>query len=393
MSDRHQYLTKVFRHVKRGQRRSIAIFFDNLDRRESELQEAAFLKASAIARDWSSMVLICLRPDTYYRSQQNGVLDTIAPIAFTVGQPDLALVLKRRFQYAQSIAEGRSIDQSLVRGAPSRDISFDLPQVAKIFASCEFAARKRHGIVPVLEAVSNGNIRQLLDLARRILSSGLLDTKKILDLIDKTGGYTIPDFEGIKTLLYGDYMQYDPSRSPFINMLDIRHSDPGEHFLRLALLHYLSKTSIDPDVTLGYVKETDLIGYMSSLGYSHALVSEAIEYLINKHCVDKHLLVDSAVRISRLLRITPLGRFHIFSLLPMFQYLDAIIIDTPIIDENIRGKLGDTYQIHARLARTEAFVGYLDNCSKAIKDGELLSEWRRVAALALEDISEIRRRT
>ena len=392
MTDRHQYLTRVFHHLKRGRNRSIAIFFDNLDRRESDLQEAAFLKASAMARDWSSFVLICLRPDTYYRSQQNGVLDTIAPIAFTVGQPDLSLVLKRRFEYAKSIAEGRELDQSLIRGAPSRDISLDLPKVAKIFESCEFAARKRHGIVPVLEAVSNGNIRQLLDLARRILSSGHLDTKKILGLIETTGNYTIPDFEGIKTLLYGDYMQYDPSRSPFINMLDIRHSDLAEHFLRLALLHYLSKTSIDPDVTLGYVKESDLMGYLSSLCYSHALILESIEYLIYKHCVEGHILAESTHRSSRLLRITPLGRFHIFSLLPIFQYIDAIIIDTPIIDEKVRAEIGDSYQINERLLRTEVFLGYLDDSSKAIKDGELLAEWRRVVALARENITEIRLR-
>jgi hypothetical protein len=333
------------------------------------------------------------RTASYYRSQQNGVLDTIAPITFTVGQPDLSLVLKRRFDYAKSIAEGRAFDQSLIRGAPSRDISFDLPQVAKIFEACEFAARKRHSIVPMLEAVSNGNIRQLLDFARRILSSGHLDTKKILGLIETKGGYTIPDFEGVRTLFYGDYKQYDPSRSPFINMLDIRHADPAEHFLRLALLHYLSKTSIDPDVTLGYVKESDLIGYLASLGYSHAVVAEAIEYLVNGHCVEKHLLADSPSRSSRLLRITPLGRFHIFSLLPMFQYLDAIIIDTPIIDESVRRKIDDVEQIHERLARTEAFLSYLDDCSRAIKDGELLAEWRRGAALARENISEVRLRT
>ncbi|MEQ1846870.1 MAG: hypothetical protein ABL983_14990, partial [Nitrospira sp.] len=111
--DRHSYLAKVFHHLKKGRQCSLALFFDNLDRRETDIQEQAFLKASAIARDWAGLTFICLRPNTYYRSQESGVLDAIAPTTFTVGQPDLSLVLKRRFAYAKRIAEGQSMDESI----------------------------------------------------------------------------------------------------------------------------------------------------------------------------------------------------------------------------------------------------------------------------------------
>ena len=93
--DRHVYLTKVFLHLKRGRQQSLALFFDNLDRRSEEIQEEAFMKSSAIARDWMCLVFVCLRPVTYYKSQANGNLDTIAPITFTVGHPNLSLVLKK----------------------------------------------------------------------------------------------------------------------------------------------------------------------------------------------------------------------------------------------------------------------------------------------------------
>ena len=111
-TDRHTYFTKVFHHLKRGQKKSLALFFDNLDRRSNKIQEESFLKSSAIARDWACLVFICLRPTTYYKSQETGVLDTIAPTTFTVGHPDLSLVLKRRFSYAKQIATGQSLDKS-----------------------------------------------------------------------------------------------------------------------------------------------------------------------------------------------------------------------------------------------------------------------------------------
>lgn len=386
LEDKHTYLTKVIHHLKKGRKYSIALFFDNLDRRDIDLQEKAFLKASAIARDWASLVFICLRPDTYYRSQQSGVLDTIAPTVFTVGQPDLSLILKRRFAYAKKVAEGNSLEPTkLTAKIPSKEISFYLPKVSMIFESCEFAARKRNGIIPTLEAVSNGNIRRLLDLSRKILCSSHLDTKKIVDIIEKTGNYTIPDFEGVKTLLYGDYMYYDPSRSPFLNIFDIKHADPLEHFLRFSILHYLSKIPIDR-----YVPLSELNTYLTTLGYIHSISLEAIRILIEKYYVRKPVGNESDLLESDQIRITSLGKYHLYSLITVFQYLEACLIDTPILDDELRNEIEDVTGINERLLRAEKFLKYLDECSDQIRDPELLSSWKSISRNGQDSIEEIR---
>ncbi|MBE1427291.1 hypothetical protein H4684_003983 [Desulfomicrobium macestii] len=392
VSDKHTYLAKVFHHLKRGRLKSIALFLDNLDRRHTDLQETAFLKASAMARDWASMVFICLRPETFYRSQQAGVMDTIAPITFTVGQPDISLVLKRRFAYAKAIAEGSQFESTpSFRAVPGREICLDLPRVAKIFESCEFAARKKYGIIPVLEAVSNGNIRQLLELARRIISSGHLDTKKIIGKIEESGSYAIPDFEGIKTLLFGDYMHFDAEKSQFINLFDIRHADPSEHFVRLSVLSYLSKIPIDADYYLGYIDESTIYDYLSSLGYSRSVSEYTIRYLAEKNCIRYFMMNGEKTRYDNRVRITPLGRFHLFSLIHTFQYLDAIIIDTPILDA-ISWDIFSDSDIIKRLLRTEKFLFYLDSKSIYIQDPVLNSEWKEIIETAKKNIKEIRDR-
>ncbi len=392
VSDRHYYLGKVIHHLKNGRNCSVALFFDNLDRRQTDLQENAFLKASAIARDWASLVFICLRPSTYYNSQRDGVLDTIAPITFTVGHPDLSLVLKKRFAYAKRISEeGETLDQNLLRSAPSKDVTFYLPKVAKIFESCEFAAWKRRGIIPLLEDISNGNIRKLLDLAKRILSSGHLDTEKILNKIETTGNYYIPDFEGVKVLLYGDYMNYDPSKSPFINLFDIQNNEATEHFIRIAILHYLAKIPIETS-SQGYTNISEVYNYLSALGYSYNLMESEVDYLVQKTCIRRQLegLVESDQ--DNKVRITSLGKYHIFSLVMVFQYVDAIIDDTPILDDDLRAKIRQETEISKRLDRTVAFVGYLDDCSEQLQDKELKSVWRDISKTVKQNIEEIRNR-
>jgi len=391
VKDRHSYLTKVMHHLKKGRENSIALFFDNLDRRRAEIQEEAFLKASSIARDWASLVFICLRPDTYYRSHTGGVLDAIAPTAFTVGNPDLALVLKRRFAYARAIARGDSISIGLTRAVPSHNISLDLPKVARIFESCEFMAWKKHGIIPMLEAVSNGNIRRLLDFARSILCSGNLDTAKILTRIEESGHYYIPDFEGVKTLLYGDYMHYDPSKSPFINIFDIRHSEPSDHFLCLGILHYLVKIPHDGG-SRGYVQVDEVLKYMTALGYSYTPSLDAVRNMKQKHYVREPVDTGSGLSENDSIRITSLGRYHIFSLVDIFQYLDATTIDTPVVDEGIREKIHDVQTIGEKLRRTEHFLDYLDNCSKSVQDQELQTTWRNISSAAKSNIAEIQTR-
>lgn len=389
-ADRHAYLAKVFHHLKKGRQCSLALFFDNLDRRDPDIQEQAFLKASAIARDWASVVFICLRPNTYYRSQESGVLDAIAPTTFTVGQPDLSLVLKRRFAYAKRIAEGQSLD-GLLRGAPSSNVVLDLPRVAKLLESCEFLARKQRGIIQTLEAVANGNLRRLIDFARRILCSGHLDTKKIFSKISASYHYYIPDYEGVKTLLYGDYMQYDPSKSPFINIFDAQYSDPTEHFLRVVALLYLARVPADAP-TGGYVKIADLNTYLSTLGYSYSVVSSTLMVLLDKQCIRRGIEADNTLAAEDSIRITSLGKYHLYSLASMFQYLDAVLIDTPILDADIRKQIADVHSITDRLVRTELFIGYLDSIVDQVRNDDLKAFWEDTSSTAKSNIEDIRRR-
>ena len=94
IENRHLYLGKVFDHfrlgrIKKGKGHSIAIFLDNLDQRSDSIQEEAFLRASSMARDWSALVFICLRPSTFYRSRRLGVLDSVAPNVVSVNSPGM----------------------------------------------------------------------------------------------------------------------------------------------------------------------------------------------------------------------------------------------------------------------------------------------------------------
>ena len=391
LANRHAYLTRVFHHLKKGRGCSIAIFMDNLDRRSEDLQEQAFLRASAMARDWASMIFICLRPETFHKSREGGILDTIAPTTFTVAHPDLSVVLKRRFAYAKSIANGERLTSATVDGYDPH-IRLALPDVSALLGSCEFAAQKRHGIIPLLEAVSNGNIRRLLEFARSILCSGLLDTKKILSIIQKDGHYTVPDFEGIKALLYGDYQHYFPVESPFVNLFDILHAQSMEHFLSICSLHYLSRPSPEGPGR-GFTQRTDLTAYLSCLGYSLHAIDACFLTLEAKQLLTSAIASENGAQGSKRYRLTSLGLFHLHHLPRIFQYIDAMTMDTPILDAVSRSAITDTFVIRERIERTKVFLRYLDKSIDSVPDDVIVNFWREQSEAAWATISEIETRT
>ena len=391
LADRHAYLTSLMRHLKKGQKKSVALFFDNLDRRSSEIQEAAFLKASAIARDWECVVFICLRPKTFYESLKRGLLDSLAPKTFTVGSSDLSLILKRRFKFAEEIASGRIKNPLLDDALKDRSIALHLPSVAKLFACCEFSTRKDANAIAMLAAISNGNIRVLLELTKRMLTSGYLDTGKILNKLKTSLNYLVPDFEAVKTLLYGDHDQYDPASSLFVNLFDIYHADPKEHFIRCLTLDYLNRFN-DPDGGRAWKSYADVAGYLESNYFDVATIQRHLNVLIQAECVEAEVGIVGEDSRGQALRITTRGSYHIRNLVSEFQYVDALTIDTPITCPATRAEICETTDLLLRIKRTLSFLKYLRACSENLVDEEGMESCRTVLAAAVEDCRKVESR-
>ena len=84
-----------------------------------------------------------------------------------------------------------------------------------------------------------------------------------------------------------------------------------------------------------------------------------------------------------------MGRYHINVLVKKFTYIDAVVIDTPIIDETVRSKINDIKPIAERLERAELFLGYLNDCSNHLQDEDAKNVWQKISSEIASDISGI----
>jgi hypothetical protein len=83
-------------------------------------------------------------------------------------------------------------------------------------------------------------------------------------------------------------------------------------------------------------------------------------------------------------------RIHINVLVRTFQYIDAVTVDTPIIDDDARFAIRDVFAIKDRLERCKVFVDYLDRCSKTLQDAGAQQYWRDVYMAINNNISAIK---
>lgn len=385
--DEYQYLTAVVRHLRRSYHKSLTIFFDNLDRRD-DLQEQAFLQASALARDWEALVFVCLRPGTFYRSTATGGLDAIAPRTINIAPPRPDIVLKKRFEFAREVAAG---DAERAKALPTtffgKSISAELPTAAAFFECCRDSFAQSRELTNVFAAVANGDMRSLLRFVREFLTSQHLNTRKITEKID-AGGYILAAHEAIRALLYGDYWHYDPNRSVFPNVFDIEHADGAEHFVRPLALHFLERR---PDTSLnhGFIPIKEIVEYLCQLGFGQDTAKSGLYWLLKSKCVEDRLGENLFTPLQDQVRITSLGKFVVADLIGTFVYLDAVVVDTPITDAKVRATIHDEHTIENRVLRGRKFKQYLDECATTIRDADAAAFWKSTSDLLDADMIRV----
>ena len=75
-----------------------------------------------------------------------------------------------------------------------------------------------------------------------------------------------------------------------------------------------------------------------------------------------------------------------------FVYLDAVVVDTPVVDEAIAEQIDDCAEITERVARSRIFVKYLDAAWDEHFSGEELAfSWDEVKKPIATDYERIER--
>jgi hypothetical protein len=192
-------------------------------------------------------------------------------------------------------------------------------------------------------------------------------------------------------LLFQDGVYYDPNASPIANLFQVSQPDGREHFLLPILLSQVQHTGerVGED---GYVPASEIYQFAQALGYNEDQIAAALSHGAFRRLLDG--LPRYAGGQERLhYRITTVGAYTVRVLLAYFAYVDAILIDTAIIDDQYRQLLQDVHSLPERLSRAEYFRIYLDRQWQKVNGEGLPWRWPPTSDQLANDIRSIGRRT
>lgn len=383
VKNEEEHVRHSLEHIFRGQKRQIVIFLDNVDQRPPVFQEEVFLIATSMAATWPITAFVSLRPETFALSRARGALAAYQPRVFTIEPPRIDLVIKKRLEFALA----RLVDSGKLPGLDgitlaSKNLENYLRMLIRAFDT-------QTEIIEFIDNMCAGNVREALKYVGSFVGSGHVDSVKILAAIESRGTYLLPLHEFIRAVIYKDAEHYNPSDSPVPNLYDIGASTSKEHFAMLLILDYVERAG-QVGGSHGFVERHSVLDFMQSSGFSVEQVLPHVRRAFDKGLLSspEGLKDEGADR----LRITSAGAYSRKKLCALFSYLDAVVVDTPIVDVSARGAIHDARSIEERLNRADAFISYLDMSWNQAPELHDKLDWPLLSGSAKRQISEIRSR-
>lgn len=387
VEDRDSHLLASLNHIRGTYNRQIVLFLDNIDQWESPYQERVFLKSEGLAQNWPLTVFVSLRPDTYYRSRAEGTLAAYQPRAFTIAPPRVDVVLRKRLQFAlDQLSDNARLD-SFPGGVTisSDSLTAYLEVLLENFQS-------NAKLVSLIDNLAAGNIRRALEFVSRFIGSGHVDTRKILGIYDRQGDYTIALHEFLRAIIYGDTEYYDPDVSPIANLFDISQPDGREHFLLAVLIAHIASVG-DRAGTEGFVVSDEVYSIAQRAGFNADQIAWAIDRGVKKGLIERAPASDRPGAREHL-RVTSAGVYTGTVLVSMFAYADAVVVDTPIVDDSYRNRITNVFALDDRLRRVEVFRLYLDRHWRNLREAapDLTFNWEQHSDRLKQDVDYVTRK-
>ncbi len=366
--DHEQYVRSLFaRHARRGRR--IVIVFDNTDQLGEEFQAAVFLLSQGIARDCQALAIVALREEKFFAAYRRGIFDAFGDRRFHIGSPDLEMVIRKRLVYGL-----RKYKDQITSEAGAGNLSEEQKQVeAILWALIRSTTQKNQNIIRMLACVSNGDTRHALGMFRDFVSSGNTDMDKIIEILRRTGSYTVPFHEFAKSAVLGLRRYFKSSVSHILNVFLRSAARGSSHLTASRILARLSSAERTPSPHgEGFIDTVQLLGeYRQSFGLAEDFLQRG-EELLRRGLLESEPPKAAGIERTDALRVSASGAYYWRYLARAFAYVDLVYVDTPIEDRELAlrlSKLSTLTDYASRFDRVRAFLDYL----QANERSELLS--------------------
>lgn len=393
ISRRDNHLKLCLEHLAKAQKCQAVIVIDNADQRSFDVQQEAFLIAHELASNWSAMVFLALRPQTFHASKRSGTISAYPTKIFVIHPPKLEDAIEKRLIFARRMAEGR-----IPIHTPG--ITLHIDSLAKLIQALIDSLARSKDLYEFIVNVSGGNVRVAIELVSRYLGSPNIASDQIVKAIIDQGSYLVPLHEFSKAALLGDSAHFQEQTSAATNLFSIFYRDPREHFLASLIIGFLSWDGASTSKSDGFVPLAALVSEMQANGFVPEQIESHIQRLTKRKLIEtsERRLLETAEEVKEFgypeaFRVTSVGAYHLKKWAGEFAYIEAMSFETPIFDDAVRGSLLPTVnddRLLARYERATAFRDYLGECWRSMQPRPYF-DWLQLEAISIDSFGRVAR--
>lgn len=380
--DSKKLTTSIARYIQGDRGENLIVVFDNVDRRESSAQLAAFQTALWFMSQTRAMVILQLRDSTFEAFKDEPPLDTYKTgKIFHISPPRFVDVVKRRLE----------LSMSEFSNAPSEMVSFQTSKGLTVSYPKSRAAEFLRGVylelfqysknsARILEALAGKNVRRALDMFMALITSGHMPEETILSVAQGHGVGRIPDYRILRAIMRQDYRFFNES-SGFISNIFYCSSQwerPGILLVPELLFILINYRKVRGDNgQMGFVAVERIVLELEYLGFVRSDIFDAVKYCVKKELLEVDTLSMSLIRSQDCLKATASGWIHMRLLTERVEYVAPLLPTTAIDDEQFSMRIYDAMQIEMTtgfltLARMSALLTEFCRYLKGQHDKQLM---------------------
>jgi hypothetical protein len=355
-ANRLEHVRRAVTHLVSGAELSpaprVVLILDNADQRLPSVQREAFLTAQSLASTWPVAVVLAMRPDTFHASRRSGVLAAYHAHAFGVVPPPIRRVIERRVAFALRLARGELVLPFL------QHVRVNVPTLATVLAHVRWSLRDVEQLREFIEAMASGNVRVALEALIDLVTSPHTDVRQLLEWADDRKA-PLRLYRAVRAVALREHQYYSPAASRIANLFAISGRDGREHFLVPLLLSWLATNG--ESRRSGFAETGAIYDALQSLGFSPRQVARAIVRASDAALIEtgtRETDVEGVAPSSY--RVRDSAVYHVRELLRHFEYVDAVVVDTSILDDDTRAAISDVRPFEARIDRAQRFRQYLN---------------------------------
>lgn len=352
--DREGYLKRLLRDLVANRKKLPVFVVDNIDELSFELQKKVFQACQALRRDAQHLLLMFPITDrSAWAFSKSDIFGIYSSKSFFLPTPSPKEVFRKRVEYLRSKSSPEAdgeLSKSYFLSKGIRVSIGDLQAFTKVledvFVANDYASK-------TIGELSNYNIRRMLLLSRRVITSSIFSVDQLIRNV-MSGGSLAPSANNMmNALLKGDYSLYRAGdNSEIYPIFKLDNKIPHSPLLAVRILSLLNSASLSgKDIDDQHLSHDSIVSFFDALGASEASINSLLSELLIARLIEAFDSSAVTGELGRVYSITYSGSCHLRLATENWVYFEQMALTTPLESKDMALEIRS--QLHAAVSQED----------------------------------------